>query len=234
MAVPATICAGEQSQLFMFAPGETSINNYQWSPTATLNNSGIFNPVAAPNETTTYSVNVSGKSFSASGNITVNVEQQPASPVITVAEDHLVSSATEGNQWYNSQGPVEGATGQTFFPLSTETYHVINKLKNCSSEASNKIVFGFTGVKTPVENGLSVYPNPFASIFTIDYTTRSAGYIKLVLYNSLGNEVAIIESGTSSAGNHEVVFDGSHLPAGIYACKIFSSDGLKIVKVIKN
>jgi hypothetical protein len=233
IAVPATICAGEQSQLFMFAPGIISANRYQWSPTATLNNAGIFNPLAAPDETTTYSINVSGKSFSASGNITVNVEQTPASPVISVSENHLVSSATQGNQWYNSQGPLHGATGQTFFPTTTDTYYVISKFKSCSSEASNKITFGFAGVANPVKNSLSVYPNPFTNILAVEYTTKSAGLIKIVLYNSLGNEIFVIEKGNKSAGNHKAIFNGSQIASGIYTCKLFSSEGVKIVKVIK-
>jgi hypothetical protein len=234
MAVPSTICAGNQSQLYIFATGGTGVYSYSWTPPSTLSNGGIFNPIASPSVTTTYNVLVTSTFFNTNTNITVNVEQAPATPVVSIANDHLVSSATEGNQWYNSQGMIQGATAQTYFPVQTETYYVIaSSNAGCQSVASNGVVFGFTANKPTVENDFSVYPNPFTGRLNIDYTVQSAGQIKIIMYNSLGNEVGIVEEGFKASGDQRVVFDGSRLPAGMYYCKIFTGDSVQLAKVVK-
>jgi hypothetical protein len=235
LANPPAICEGGQSQLYIFASGGTGVYSYSWTPASTLNNAAVYNPIASPLETTTYNVHVTSSFSTADASVTVNVEPAPEAPVVTVETDHLVSSATSGNQWYNSQGSISGATAQTYFPASTDTYFVISSsTAGCESDASNEVLFGFTGKITLAENDFKVYPNPFTGILNLEYNLKSAGQIKIVLYNSLGNEVGIIEEGAKTAGNHKTTFDGSQLPAGVYYCKIFSNDNVQMAKVVKN
>jgi len=235
LAAPATICEGDQAQLYIFAQGGTGVYNYEWSPATSLNNATIFNPVASPTETTTYDVLVTSSFFSTNASITVTVEPVPATPTISVENDHLISSALQGNQWYNSQGAISGATSQTYYPTHTETYYVIaSSTAGCESASSNEVVFGFTGTKPVADNEFSVYPNPFNEALHINYTLKTAGYIKIAIYNSIGNEVGVIEEGEKAAGNHKTIFEGSHLSAGMYYCKIYSGDDVKLTKVVKN
>ncbi len=64
-------------------PGN-AIASYSWTPPATLNNAAIFNPVASPTSTTTYTVTVTDNSgCTASANTTVNVSNVSASTSIT-------------------------------------------------------------------------------------------------------------------------------------------------------
>ncbi len=234
LASPAAICAGDPSQLYIFATGGTGVYSYNWSPSATLNNASIFNPIATPAETTTYNVFVSSSFFSANANVTVSVEQAPAAPVVTVSGDHLVSTAADGYQWYNIQGPIPGATDQIFYPTSTNTYHVVvTNSTGCESAASNEVVFGFTADKILTENNVAVFPNPFSHSLNIAYTLKTAGHVTVSLYNSIGNEVGIIEESDKTVGTHKAVFNGNHLPAGIYYCKIYIGDSVHVAKVVK-
>ncbi|MDO9257690.1 MAG: C25 family cysteine peptidase [Bacteroidales bacterium] len=234
LAVPDTICAGRQSQLYVFAKGGTNEYSYSWTSDSKLENSVIFDPLVSPLETTEYDVSVTSGLLSAAGTLTVAVEPLPATPLVTVSDENLFSSASDGNQWYNSQGLIPGATNQGFPPAKTDTYYVIvNTTQGCQSKASNKVEFEFTGFNTSVENGLSVYPNPFTDKLYIEYTLKSAGQVKIVIYNSLGNEVSIIENSEKTAGTHKAVTDGCHWAAGIYTCKIISNQGVQLVKVIK-
>ncbi len=234
-AVPDTICMGSQSQLYVFASGGTGSYNYNWQPSATLSNSAVFNPIAIPNEITTYQVTVSSALFSSTKNVTVFVENIPSQPVVTIENDHLVSSSPTANQWYNSQGPISGATGQTYYPTHTETYYVIaGSLAGCESPASNSVVFGFTDVSPNTGNDISVYPNPFNKGMSINYRLKTSGHVSIVLYNSIGKEVSMIDDSEKSSGNHTIVFDGSNLSDGVYYCKTTSCEGSRFVKVIKN
>jgi len=76
-------------------------------------------------------------------------------------------------------------------------------------------------VEIPIEYTLDQnYPNPFNPSTTIKYSIPDEGYVKLAVYNMLGEEVATIVNGTQKAGRYEVVFDGSNLSSGVYVYRI--------------
>ncbi len=65
------------------------------------------------------------------------------------------------------------------------------------------------------------YPNPFNSVTEFEYTLPESGSVSLVVYNSIGDKIAVIaENETKDAGTYKVQFDGSQLAAGIYMYKI--------------
>ncbi|MFK7756158.1 MAG: gliding motility-associated C-terminal domain-containing protein [Flavobacteriales bacterium] len=68
-ADPAVIIAGGESQLGVTVPGL----DYTWSPSGSLNNSGIENPVATPDETTTYIVSGGEDECLLTSQVTVSV-----------------------------------------------------------------------------------------------------------------------------------------------------------------
>jgi len=235
VALPQTICAGEQSQLYAFTSGDASAYIYSWEPASTLSQAGIFNPFANPVETTTYNVSVNRNNLSSTSKVMVDVIPVPDTPVISVSDNELVSSELTGNQWYNNYGPIHGATGQKYLPSSSDTYYVIaNNSKGCPSLLSNRIALDITGIKTSYENSFRVFPNPFTSKLFVEYNIKSGGRIKIILFNSLGREVAIIEENEKSAGNHKALLNVGNVATGIYLCKIFSAEGVQFVKVIKN
>ncbi len=234
LAVPSTICKGDQSQLYALATGGTGVYSYQWTPAIALSNTGIFNPLASPAETTTYNVEILDN-VSIFGTVTVTVEQPPQPPVASVVSNHLVSSVAQGNQWYNYQGIIPGATSQIYTPTSTNAYYVTTtNAAGCESAASNSVFYGFTGIQPEAGNGISVYPNPSTGRVYVIYNLNSVSHVKISVFNALGNEVAVVEDGEKTLGTYQSVFDGSILPAGVYYCKIFSGDNVQVVKVVKN
>jgi hypothetical protein len=60
------------------------------------------------------------------------------------------------------------------------------------------------------------YPNPFNPSTTIRYSIPEESFIKLSVYNSLGEKVADIEEAEKPVGYYEVNFDATALPSGIY------------------
>jgi len=73
------------------------------------------------------------------------------------------------------------------------------------------------------------YPNPFNPTTNIKFTIAKQGNYKLVVYNLLGEEVAVLMNGTLEKGSHQVVFNGSNLASGIYVYSL-QGEGLKITK----
>jgi hypothetical protein len=68
------------------------------------------------------------------------------------------------------------------------------------------------------------YPNPFNPQTMIGFALPQSAQVRLVVYDMLGREVARLLEGTLSAGRHEVVFDASGLPTGVYLYRL-EADG---------
>ncbi len=66
------------------------------------------------------------------------------------------------------------------------------------------------------------YPNPFNPSTIIKFNLANAGFTSLKIYNVLGKEVANILNGELEAGPHQVSFDASNLPSGVYMYTVSS------------
>jgi len=60
------------------------------------------------------------------------------------------------------------------------------------------------------------YPNPFNPVTKIKYSIEEDGFIKLAVYNLLGQEVAIIVNEHQNAGSYEFELNAEGFPSGIY------------------
>lgn len=63
---------------------------------------------------------------------------------------------------------------------------------------------------------LSSYPNPLRQQGTVRYTLPESRKVRLVLYDVLGREVAVLENGRKEAGRHTVRLDSGQLASGVY------------------
>ena len=129
------------------------------------------------------------------------------------------------------------ASFKVYSNFSTEAglkYFILGAFSSGILLLGSSLVYGFTGTKPSAENENSVYPNPFNEKLQINYTLKTSGHIKIVMFNSIGNEIAIVEDNDKTAGSHKSVFEGKYLAVGMYYCKIFSGDNVQIIKVIKN
>jgi hypothetical protein len=66
---------------------------------------------------------------------------------------------------------------------------------------------------------LSAYPNPFNSTVSLKYELSQAGEVNLVIYNLVGQEVALLVDERQNAGEHSLdwIPQGS---SGIYFAKL--------------
>ena len=234
-ATPGEICEGESAQLYAFASGGSGNYSFEWTPQTGLNDPNIQNPVASPVTTTTYSVTADDGNSTVTDDVTVTVYPLPETPTITQQGNSLVSSATEGNQWYDSNGMIPGATGQVYYPNATDNYYVIVTSQNgCESDPSNTIYYIYTGIPE-LFNGemVNVYPNPVRDKLVIDYAIRSASDVKVILYNSFGQMVRTLsEKSNQKAGTHRIDLKASGLGTGLWFIRIETEEYSVMKKIV--
>jgi len=80
---------------------------------------------------------------------------------------------------------------------------------------------------TPPErtNLLAPYPNPSRGHVQIRYSLPESSPVRLAMYDALGRQVRLIETGEQSAGNHEITISASRLASGIYFLRLSTPHG---------
>ena len=81
------------------------------------------------------------------------------------------------------------------------------------------------------------YPNPFNSKTVIPYVLASAGMVELVVYNLLGQQVAVLVNQRQEAEVHQIHWDGystaqQRLASGVYFYRLKSAEGNKVAKLV--
>lgn len=68
------------------------------------------------------------------------------------------------------------------------------------------------------------YPNPFNPSTKINYSLQKSEHVKLVVYNTLGDEIAVLVNELQEPGSHSTQFDASQLSSGVYFYKLTSGN----------
>ncbi len=84
---------------------------------------------------------------------------------------------------------------------------------------------------------LNIYPNPFSSSATVQFTLAERGEVNLTVYNIFGQKIQVLAYGEYKPGIHKVTWTGNDLngaPAtsGIYLCRFMKDGELGEVKRI--
>ena len=79
------------------------------------------------------------------------------------------------------------------------------------------------------------YPNPFNPVTTISYQLPEASTVTLTVFNTAGQEVALLIDGPVNAGFHTIQWDASDMASGIYFYRIKAGNftDMKRMVVIK-
>ena len=85
----------------------------------------------------------------------------------------------------------------------------------------------------PSEYSLSQnYPNPFNPTTNIEFNLPVSSFVKLVLYDILGKEIAVLVNNDISAGSYNVNFDATGLPSGVYFYRLEAGEQIITKKMI--
>jgi len=76
------------------------------------------------------------------------------------------------------------------------------------------------------------YPNPFNPKTIIKYELPITNDVQLSIYNLIGQKVATLVSEKQDAGFHQVEWDASDFPSGVYYYAITTIDDLQVKKMV--
>jgi hypothetical protein len=75
------------------------------------------------------------------------------------------------------------------------------------------------------------YPNPFNPTTTIEFSLGQSSFVKLEVYNTLGEKVANLLNENKEQGSYQIKFDAINLPSGIYIAKLEAESKVQTIKM---
>ena len=94
---------------------------------------------------------------------------------------------------------------------------------------------------TAVENGRSRatrfkimqnYPNPFNASTRIEYVLEKTAHVRLEIYDIQGKKIGVLVDKEQTPGVHNITWDGSSFPSGVYFSKLCSGANVQMRKMI--
>ncbi len=163
--------------------------------------------------------------------------EQPVEPLfiwnnVTNAESYHIQVSVDTD--FNETVIDAEVADTTYQGVSLEeelTYYWRVKARNETGTGDWSSVWEFTtGISTYIDNSRyelpekyllhQNYPNPFNPSTTIRYALPNDSYVRLEVFNMLGQHVSVLVDEEQPAGIYEVVFDGSVVPSGVYVYRI--------------
>jgi photosystem II stability/assembly factor-like uncharacterized protein len=145
------------------------------------------------------------------------VAQIDSKTCVAVGDSGTILRTTDGGgTWLNQEsGCVEALTGVSFSNAHSGT--VVGAYGLILHTTNGGTSVGELAPIIPSEYTLfQNYPNPFNPSTTIRYALPHAAHVTLAVFNTLGQQVSVLQNGVVDAGHHEVRFDASVLPSGVY------------------
>jgi len=85
----------------------------------------------------------------------------------------------------------------------------------------------------PIEYALAqAYPNPFNPSTTIKYQLPKDSKVSLLVYNTLGQVVAVLADGIQQAGYKQVQWNAGNIPSGVYIYRLVAGDFIQTKKML--
>ena len=76
------------------------------------------------------------------------------------------------------------------------------------------------------------YPNPFNPTTTISFELPKESFVKLEVFNVVGERIAVLVQERRSAGRYSIMFNASSFSSGVYFCKMTADNFTAIKKIV--
>ena len=133
-------------------------------------------------------------------------------------------------QWLQKYNGAENMSDAANSILVDNTNNVYITGSSSSAATQDDIVtikyaqsVGITSISSTIPDGFKLsqnYPNPFNPTTKIKFDVAKESFVSLKIYNSLGNEVAVLANNKLAVGTYETDWNAASFPSGIYYARI--------------
>ncbi len=231
-AVSSTSCG--QGVVTLTASGAPADGHYNWydslgAVTPLNTQTAIFSTPVLTKTQTYYVSSVNGLGCEGSRtSIDATVVNLTPAAITVVDLTTIQSNYASGNQWYLNGTAIAGATGATLKATQSGSYQLVVTSNGCTTTAT--LEFVVTADEQNLE-GIKLYPNPVKGLFTIEVSHD--GQPEAELLNAAGKTIAQL-SFTDDGVKYFSSYNLSGESSGMYLVKIYQSNKLSVVKVIKD
>ena len=151
--------------------------------------------------------------------ILVQSQSYPLTVLLEDVEGEYILEAMRGEEILETYSVYAGRSVE-LMSESVEYFRLLNKERLIAENL-------------PDDYGLSQnYPNPFNPSTTIEYALPQDAFVRLEVFNMLGQRVAVLVDSEQQAGYHKVVFDGSQLASGVYLYRLAADDFINMKRFV--
>jgi len=142
-------------------------------------------------------------------------------------------SSIDANTGMFTWGPTLDQVGQTY-NVTVKASDGTLTTKTSQTIAASTIITGVAIINNiPTEYNLSQnYPNPFNPTTSIQFSIPKESFVKLSVFNVIGQEIQVLVNKNMSAGSYKVNFDASKLNSGMYLYRIETADYTSVRKML--
>ncbi len=158
-----------------------------------------------------------------SDDIAVRLNALPQTPIISVADNLLISSATAGNQWYNNGQILNNETAQVLSKYQSGSYFVKVTENGCSSRSVSLTI---TANEPTNLMALKVFPNPSNGNFNLQLPSQDAYKMQI---SDLQGRIIETKEGNNEA---QVQLNLSNWNTGIYFVNLVTKNRVFNSKLI--
>jgi photosystem II stability/assembly factor-like uncharacterized protein len=146
---------------------------------------------------------------------------------------YILKSTDSGNSW------LQQTSGTAAFLKAVD---FIDSINGYAVGDGGTILKTTNGGVTSVPNNLNElplnfklyqnYPNPFNPKSKIKFQITKLSYVKLIVYDAIGREVATLVNEQLRPGTYEVDWNGGDYPSGVYFYKMIAGDNSMTKKML--
>ncbi len=205
-------------------PGGTPATSNDRNPVVVYETEGVY-------DVTLVAVNSAGDNEMIKADY-MDIAFTPEQPEITVQSYELVSSATDGNQWYLDGIMIDGATAQTYAPINNGAYSLTVTEGTCTSDVSEEYEVMWVGIPEQYANqAVKVYPLPNQGRFTLEINTSTPDILSMKVYDAT-NAIVYQEEKIQVNGPFKNQVDLTQLSNGIYFMVLEGKTGQYFQKIM--
>ncbi len=146
----------------------------------------------------------------------------------------ILRSTNGGVNWTEYQYGGNDTYLMGMYLTSTDCF-IAGGTSSSSVLIKSAVPIGITPGSTEIPQDFTLsqnYPNPFNPTTNINFAVKEAGVVKMYIFNSIGQEVAVLVNEHLAAGTYTVDFNAGSLTSGIYFYRMVAKNFTETKKMV--